>query len=61
MTRKVKSLVIEIGAGQGWRWVKGEIAMGWLLVAWSAGSVLQEMRDLRAALVRAAEKLRGGL
>jgi len=58
MTRKVRSLVVQIGSGQGWRWVRGEIAAGWVLLNWSAGSVLDEMRALKAALERAAEKLR---
>jgi len=58
MTRKVGSLVVQIGAGLGWRIRNGEIALGCLLVGWGAGWVLDELRNVKSALDRAAQKLR---
>jgi hypothetical protein len=58
MTIKRLSLVIETG-DFGWIWAAGEIQVRCLRVSWAPGSVLDEMKALKAALEAALEKLRG--
>jgi hypothetical protein len=58
MTIKRRSLVIETG-DFAWRWVAGEIQARCVRISWAPGSVLDEMKALKAALEAALEKLRG--